>query len=192
MADNMKVQLKDMLKFRNLPVFWKISILPMLAVALVMIGVFAYVLPVTKNKLMEDKKDSTANIVRIACNMVAEYDKRIAQGEFTPEEGKKRAIERIRNFRYGKDDKGYVWINDFEPKLIADPIRPELEGKNLSGYKDPTGKAIYMEFVKIARDNGEGFVEYVWPKPGESEPKPIVSFVKVYKPWGWVIGTGIY
>lgn len=172
--------------------FWKISFFPMLAVSLVMIGLFAYILPLTKNKLMSDKRESTANIVRIAYSMVAEYDQRIAKGEFTPEDGKKRAIERIRNFRYGPDEKGYLWINDLEPKMIMDPTKPELEGKNLSDYKDPNGKAIFMEFIKAVKNNGEGFVEYMWPKPGESEPKPKLSFVKVYQPWGWVIGSGIY
>ncbi|MBF0506448.1 MAG: cache domain-containing protein [Nitrospirae bacterium] len=188
----MKVQVKEMLKFGNLPMFWKISFFPQLAVSLVMIGLFAYILPLTKNKLMSDKRESTANIVRIAYSMVAEYDKRIAKGEFTPEEGKRRAIERIRNFKYGNDGKGYLWINDLEPKMIMHPAKPELDGKNLSDYKDPTGKAIFVEFVKAVKNNGEGFVEYMWPKPGEAEPKPKLSFVKIYQPWGWVIGSGIY
>src|SRR5208337_360458 len=188
----MKVQLKEMLKFGNLPMFWKISFFPMLAVSLVMIGLFAYILPLTKNKLMADKRESTANIVRLAYSMVAEYDTRIAKGEFTAEEGKRRAIERIRNFKYGTDEKGYLWINDLEPKMIMDPTKPELDGKNLSDYKDPNGKAIFMEFIRAVKNNGEGFFEYMWPKPGESEPKSKLSFVKIYQPWGWVIGSGIY
>ncbi len=188
----MKVQVKEMLKFGNLPMFWKISFFPVLAVSLVMMGVFAYVLPLTRNKLTEDKKESTANIVRIAYSMVAEYDKRIAKGEFSPEEGKRRAIERIRNFRYGSDGKEYLWINDLEPKMIMHPTDPELEGKNLSDIKDPNGKAIFVEAVKAVKNNGQGFIEYMWPKPGEPKPKPKISFVKLYQPWGWVIGSGIY
>ncbi len=184
----MKVQLR----FINLPMFWKISIFPMLAVSFVMIGVFSYVLPMTYKKLMEVKKENAANVVRIACSIVAEYDKRIAKGEFTPEEGKRRAIERIRNFRYENDGKGYVWINDIEPRMIMHPMKPELDGKNLSDYRDPRGKAIFVEFARVAKDKGHGFVEYLWPKPGESEPKPKLSFVNIYKPWGWVIGSGIY
>lgn len=188
----MKVQVKEMLKFGNLPMFWKISIFPMIAVGLVMIGVFAYVLPLTKTKITEAKQENVANVVRIASGIAVEYDRRIAKGEFTPEEGKRRAIESIRNLRYESDGAGYLWISDLEPKMIMHPTKPELNGKNLSDYKDPNGKAIFLEFVKTVKNNGEGFVEYLWPKPGESEPKPKLSFVKIYQPWGWVIGSGIY
>jgi methyl-accepting chemotaxis protein len=76
--------------------------------------------------------------------------------------------------------------------MIVHPIKPELDGKDISDYADPHGKKLFVEFVKVCKENGEGFVEYMWPKPGFAQPVPKVSFVKAYKPWEWVIGTGIY
>ena len=46
--------------------------------------------------------------------------------------------------------------------------------------------------VKTCQANGEGVVDYHWPKPGKDEPVSKISYVKLFKPWGWIIGTGIY
>ena len=189
---SMNFNLKDFIKFRNLPVFWKISFMPVLAVGLMMIGVFSYVLPLTKDKLTDSRKNNASDIVSIAYNLVAEYDRRVAKGEFTLEEAQKRAKERISNFRFGDDGKGYIWINDLEPKMLLHPLSPDLEGKNLSDFKDQNGKLFIMEAVKVCKENGEGSVKYVWPKAAGEKPLPKISYVKLYKPWGWIIGSGLY
>jgi len=72
------------------------------------------------------------------------------------------------------------------------PIRPQLEGKDQSDNKDPSGKPIYLEFVKAAKAGGAGFVDYVGIKPDTKQPEAKISYVKLFEPWGWVIGTGVY
>jgi len=186
----MSTNRRDLIRFRNLPLFWKISIMPVLAVALMMIGVFAYVLPVTKAKFIADKKNNVSDVVNVAYNLIEEYDQRAAKGEFTLEEAKMRALDRISHFRFGKD--GYVWINDLEPKMILHPLNPALNGKNVADLKDHAGKPFFDNILKIAKEKGEGFVEYVWSKSEGAKPSPKISFVKLYKPWGWVVASGMY
>jgi len=94
--------------------------------------------------------------------------------------------------RYGPENKDYFWINDMHPTMIMHPFKPELDGKDLSASKDPNGKKLFVEFVKVCGDKGEGFVDYYWPKYGADKPQPKLSFVKLFKKWGWIIGTGIY
>ncbi|MES2088958.1 MAG: methyl-accepting chemotaxis protein, partial [Pseudomonadota bacterium] len=72
------------------------------------------------------------------------------------------------------------------------PIRPELDGKDLTENKDPTGLQLFMEFVKTVKASGGGFVVYMWPKPGSDKPVDKISYVQGFEPWGWVIGSGIY
>lgn len=72
------------------------------------------------------------------------------------------------------------------------PIKPALNGKDLSNVKDPTGKKLFMEFVDVTRKSGEGFVSYMWPKPGSEVDVEKISFVKLFKPWGWIVGSGVY
>uniref|UniRef100_UPI004047C701 methyl-accepting chemotaxis protein n=1 Tax=Aliarcobacter sp. TaxID=2321116 RepID=UPI004047C701 len=92
--------------------------------------------------------------------------------------------------RYGES--GYFWVNDTNAVIVTHPIKPALNGKDLSAYKDQGGKLIFSEFAAVAKRDGEGFVDYVWPKPGFDKPQLKVSFVKLFKPYNWVIGTGEY
>ena len=78
----------------------------------------------------------------------------VKANKITSEEAKQRAYNAIKAMRYGNDKKDYIWINDFEPKIIMHPIRKELEGKNVSDFKDSNGLFIYQEIVKIAKKNG--------------------------------------
>ena len=91
--------------------------------------------------------------------------------------------------RYGKT--GYYWVNDNSPKMIMHPIKPALNGKNLSKVKDPSNVYLFNEMVKVTNQKGAGFVEYAWDK-GNNNIQPKLSYVKEFKPWGWIIGTGAY
>lgn len=111
-------------------------------------------------------------------------------GKISVEEAKSSAINAIKALRYGESD--YFWINDMTPRMIMHPMKPELDGKDLSDFKDPNGKRLFVEFVETVKSNKAGFVYYLWPKPGFKSPVAKVSYVKGFEPWGWIIGTGIY
>ncbi|MBF0457322.1 MAG: cache domain-containing protein [Nitrospirae bacterium] len=98
---------------------------------------------------------------------------------------------------------GYFWLNDTTlpyPRMIMHPILPELDGKVLNDpiFNCAMGKEknLFQAMAEACDNNeGEGFVDYKWPKPtkdGPSEPVRKLSFVKVYRPWGWIIGNGVY
>ena len=61
--------------------------------------------------------------------------------------------------RYG--DSGYFWVNDTNAVMVIHPIKPALNGKDLSAFKDDAGKQIFSEFAALAKKEGEGFVDYV-------------------------------
>jgi len=97
---------------------------------------------------------------------------------------------------------GYFWINDTTrpyPVMIMHPVTPALEGKIMD---DPnyncaygTNENLFKAFVDVSLKNGEGFVDYQWPKPlknGLTEKTPKISYVKLFKPLNWIIGTGVY
>jgi methyl-accepting chemotaxis protein len=103
---------------------------------------------------------------------------------------KDQAMKIIKSMRYAGDN--YLWINDMKPTMVMHPMRPSMDGSDLSTYKDPNGKFLFNEFVKVCEKDGQGFVDYMWPKPGKDKPVPKLSYVKLFKPWNWVIGTGVY
>jgi methyl-accepting chemotaxis protein len=129
------------------------------------------------------------NAVNTAYGILEAVEKQEGMGL---EEKQKKAMDLIKALRYGPENKDYFWINDMHPTMIMHPYKPDLDGKDLSGNQDPNGKKLFVEFVKVCRDKGEGFVDYYWPKYGADKPQPKLSFVKLFKPWNWVIGSGLY
>ena len=176
--------------YKDWNIFAKIMSLSGLTwLVLVLASMFALV-PFISGLIMKEKKATVSYLVQEATSLLASYQKQVEAGTLTKEEAQKEAAERIAAIRY--DDANYLWINDLGPKMVMHPIKPELNGKDLSENKDPNGKALFVEMAKVCRDSGKGFVDYAWSKPGSTEPVPKISYVELYQPWGWVVGTGIY
>ncbi|MDX9709096.1 MAG: methyl-accepting chemotaxis protein [Trichloromonas sp.] len=143
-----------------------------------------------RSDLQAAKEAMVANAVATAWGVADHYASQAASGVMNRETAQQAAIEALRHTRF--EGNNYFWINDLTPVMIMHPISPELDGKNLSNNRDPEGKALFVEMADVARSKGEGFVKYLWAKPGFSEPVPKLSFVKAVPQWGWVIGAGIY
>jgi methyl-accepting chemotaxis protein len=143
-----------------------------------------------KSQLMLDRQEKIRNLVEVAHATVSHFEKQARDGKLPADDAKKAAMSAVREMRYDKNE--YFWINDFTPTTLMHPIRPELEGKAMSEVKDPTGKVLFVEFVKVVKASGAGYVDYLWPKPGSEAPVPKISYVKGFEPWGWIIGTGVY
>jgi methyl-accepting chemotaxis protein len=96
----------------------------------------------------------------------------------------------IRSLRY--DDTNYFWINNYQPAMVMHPIKPALEGKDLTNNKDPDGTPIFDEIVDVVKKSAEGNVPYKWPKPGSDKPVDKIAYVKGFNQWQWIIGSGVY
>lgn len=143
-----------------------------------------------KHAMYAAKEEKTRQVVETAMGILEHLHRLENSGAVTQVAAQKAALEQIRTLRYGADD--YFWINDQGPTMIMHPIRPELDGKDLSSVKDPSGKALFNEMVSVVRQQNAGMVPYLWAKPGHEDPEPKISYVQLFKPWGWILGTGIY
>jgi methyl-accepting chemotaxis protein len=142
-----------------------------------------------RHTMLEDRQVKTRHVVETSYGVVAHYGALAASGTMKREDAMSQALSVLRGLRY--EEKEYFWINTLEPFMVMHPMKPELDGKDLSDLKDPNGKRIFVEFANAAKQGG-GFVDYYWPKPGADKPVSKISYVKLYEPWGWVIGSGIY
>jgi methyl-accepting chemotaxis protein len=140
--------------------------------------------------LLAEKLVKTRNLVEVPYSVIEKQYESETQGKISRAEAQRRAIDAIKSMRYDGDN--YFWINDEHPTMVMHPMKPELDGKDLTSLKDPDGRAVFVEFVRAAQSTSGGSVSYLWPKPGADKPVPKLSFVKRFAPWGWVIGTGIY
>lgn len=160
------------------------------ATILALVALFAVVLINSRNELLNDRKEKVRNLVETAHTQIAYYEQQVKTGKLELAAAQQLAMDALRNARY--DGKEYFWINDYHPKMVMHPIKPELQGEDLTNNKDATGKQHFVEFVNVVKRDGAGFVDYLWSKPGLEAPLPKLSYVKGFEPWGWIIGTGIY
>lgn len=168
----------------------KIMGISVLTLALAAGAVLLYLLPFFSDRLMEGRLNRSANLVEVAWSLLGDYVQDVRTGRLSEDEAKRRAMVRLGGLRFGQDN--YFWINDFDGVMLMHPLLPQLKGKSLLEDQDEQGKYYMREMLEAARSKGEGYVEYIWPKPGSLEPAPKISYVKVFEPWGWIVGCGIY
>jgi len=140
--------------------------------------------------LYQAKAQKTQHVVQVASGILNYYHDLESAGTLSREVAQKQALSVIRGLRYNQTD--YFWINDLRPVMVMHPANPKLEGQDLSGIKDPDGYALFNEMVTLAKAKGAGMIDYRWPKPGASAPVQKTSYVQLFEPWGWIVGSGVY
>jgi len=140
------------------------------------------------------------NMLDIIEGILKENALKVRSGKMTLRKAQSQAREIIRKARY--DKVGYFWINSTDlphSKMIMHPVFPELEGKILDDKKYECalgkGKNLFTAFVEETEKKGEAFVDYIWPKKlenGTMHDVPKLGYVRKFKEWNWIVGTGIY
>jgi signal transduction histidine kinase len=140
-------------------------------------AVFALIVPAMRETLLDRKREVIRELTQSAWSILAEYDKEVAAGVLSKPEAQRLAVLRIEHLRYGKEGKDYFWITDMAPRMVMHPYRTDLNGQDVSGFRDPKGNPVFLEFVRVVKEQHEGYVEYVWQwkttPPGSAE-----SYVK--------------
>lgn len=165
----------------------------LLTIVLFSAALFAVILPSVEKAFMERKREMIRELTQSAWDVLAFYQAQEKRGLLTRAQAQELAKGQLRAMRYGSEGKDYFWVNDLEPRMVMHPYRPDLEGKNVADFRDPHGKRLFSEVVRVVKDRGQGYVDYMWQwKDDPAHVVPKVSFVKQFAPWGWVVGTGIY
>ncbi|HZH57912.1 MAG TPA: methyl-accepting chemotaxis protein [Burkholderiaceae bacterium] len=136
------------------------------------------------------RMNATVGHVEIATAVLEHFYDLERSGTLSREEAQAQAARAIGRLTY--EDSGYFWIHDRGLKMVMHPKSPDLNGRDLSSTRDTDGKAFFQEMVEVSDRQGGGFVEYKWQNPGEPAATPKISYVHMFKPWGWVVGSGIY
>ena len=201
-------------RFKNWRIQYKIMLISVISVAVMVTGLFAYLLPLIETRIMNEKKDATRHIVELAMGIVEHQNADVKAGKISLEQAQREAAGLLKHLRYEK--KEYVWINDLGkpvPRMIMHPTVPALDGTVLDdakfnkatsmsdGLQDASQKIemknLFVTFNEVVGRAGNGFVNYEWPKPKAgggttAELYTKLSYVKKFEPWGWVLGSGIY
>jgi len=91
----------------------------------------------------------------------------------------------------------YIFVLDFEGKTICHPARPSHEGRRLVELRDPDGKPIIELIIRqLAGGAPDGWVHYLWPRPGQTVLTWKSSYVRRARSPDdgafYIVGSGLY
>jgi len=153
--------------------------------------IFAGALNTLDAEVLAGRKTKIQNLIQSADAMVRYFHNEAAAGRMSEANAKAAALTILASSRYGNDD--YFWVHDVSNHMVMHPVSPELNGRDLDNIHDNNGIPVFVGLTTAARSSPEGgFYFYDWPKPHSQPSVSKVSYVKLFEPWGWVIGTGIY
>ncbi len=169
-------------------------ILPtVLAISLFVGTTFVLFLPTMERALLDRKREMIRELTNSAWSILTEAHRQERAGLLTRPAAQELAKTRVESMRYGREGKDYFWLQDMHPRIVMHPYRTDLNGQDVTEFRDPRGTRIFVEFADVVRRKSEGYVEYVWQwKDDPARLAPKESYIRGFEPWGWILGTGIY
>ncbi|MGA7070376.1 methyl-accepting chemotaxis protein [Bradyrhizobium sp.] len=138
--------------------------------------------------MMEDRRAKLQDIVTLAHEALDYNYQTSRQTGLSEADTMERAKALLRNMRFGKGD--YVYAIDRQGVAVSNP-NPKVEGKNLLDAVDPDGFPYVRRQLELA-PNGGGFMTFRFPRAAGGNPIPKLVYSVEFKPYGWVVGAGIY
>ncbi|MFM0109134.1 methyl-accepting chemotaxis protein [Paraburkholderia rhynchosiae] len=164
--------------------------LPLILSLLCLAGISIYNAYQTRQVRLDERKADLIHAAQIALSVVKTSGDDAAAGTLPLAEAQKRAMARIRNMRYGED--GYIEIINSQRRVLMHPANAKLDGKDAADYKDPNGVYLFRDIVAVIKRDGQGFTAFSAPKPGATGASPKIAYSVTYRPWDWILMTGLY
>ena len=123
--------------------FARIVLPTLLTVVLFLAAIFYIIIPTIEKNSVDRKREMIRELTNSAWNILAKFEYDEQKGILSREQAQKQAIDQIKNLHYGQHMKDYFWINDMHPTMVIHPYRIDLNGKDLTDYKDPNGKLTF-------------------------------------------------
>ena len=143
-----------------------------------------------QRSLLEEKMAGVDTALNTANSILAYYAGQVDNGHMSLALAQRQAAEVVGTLRYLGDN--YLLILDLDYRMIMHPTAPALVGKALGDFKDQNGKPFSRQFVDGARQQGRVLVDYYFPRANGGPAEYKLSEARLFKPWGWVVASGIY
>ena len=169
------------------------TVLGVVSIVMFIVSFYAIIIPMFERSVMDRKKEMLHELTNTAWSVLAEYDEEYKAGRITLNQAQALATEEVGKMRYGSEQKNYFWITTTDPVMVNHPYRSDLNGKSLVDYADKHGNKLFVDAADLVSENGEGIIQYYWKRKDDAPSEvPKLSYVKAYKAWNWIVGTGIY
>lgn len=170
----------------------KLLLVGIIPISIFVLFTFIYIIPNFKAQVYNQVDNQIKDDIENAYSVANYYYSLEQKGKLSTAEAQSQAEAAIKVMRYGTD--GYYWIDNTDMISIMHPIKPQIVGKSRAQEQDAKGKYLCQEYIKGAIENKTKgyYCDFWYPKPGTTVASPKRGYVKLFQPWHWVIGTGIY
>ncbi|WMJ69082.1 methyl-accepting chemotaxis protein [Stenotrophomonas sp. 24(2023)] len=175
--------------FGNLSVRRKLNLLTVL-IALGVIALSVIAARMQYLDLVQTRETALKVQVELSNGILEHYQRLATTGELSEPQAKAAALQALESMR-AEGDTFYYNVFDTGYELLMHPFRKDLENTNVKDFKGADGVPVYLLQVDAAKAGG-GYVNYTWPKPGSEKPVAKVSYSGLFKPWNWVVTSGVY
>jgi len=180
----------------NLSISKKLCVIILAVILVFVISMLIASRPLTRT-IHEARNNTARAAAEVGFGIIKHHYDEYQAGRLTQDEAQAAALNILKQLRY--EGVEYFWVNDNNlpyPSMIMHPTNPALDGKVLNNpaYNVAMGRDqnLFQAFAEVCQKNGEGFVDYLWPRPGSTEAVPKISYVKEFSEWNWIVGTGVY
>jgi len=171
----------------------KIMIMGTASLLLFVLIILVYIIPSIRSDSIEKKRIGLKDNVEISISLMDAMKFESVNGRMSEDEALNKAIYYTGKFRYGQEKMDTVWILNSEGVIYSMPYREDLVGKNIASIQEPEKLEAYKRMVGLCIEKGEGFVEYNSQYKSEvTKIVPVISYVKIYKPFNFIVGASIY
>ena len=178
-----------MISFRQMRVSTRLAFAGF-AVFLGLALIAVYTLVQIRNDALAAHSTRLKDLVEVSQGIIGNYQKLEADKKLTHEEAQLQAKEALRPLRFGSDD--YFFLYDFDGRAVMVAGNPKMEGDVFLGKTDKKGFKMWDAIVETGKGPGKGYVEYWFPRAGQTEAKPKMAYVLGVPDWKWIVGTGVY
>ena len=160
------------------------------SIGLLWLAAFGLVLPEVRQTLLENRRQAVHQKVVDARRLIDALAEQA--GDEAPEVARRQVLEHVRRLYARGHSADYVWIHTLDGQVLLHP-RQDLEGTpDASTDAGAQALRVVAKSNQLVRSQSEGFVEYDWVRPGTGHTGRKISYVQMYAPWGWVVGSGLY
>lgn len=176
---------------KNVSIRVKILSLVVAIVSLFLVFVFVWVIPNIKDGLYAERLLALKAPVEMVYTYLDSMQTKVIANEISKEEAINEILQTVASLKY-EGGKNYVWINDNEDVMLCHP-NSKLINTDMSDRADKNGVRFINEMTKVTTTNGEGYVEYHFPKPNNLDLHLLkISYGKYHQYWKYVVATGVW
>ena len=160
--------------------FWTIVLPTLLTIGLFILLIFRFIIPYFEQNMLLQKKEMIRELISASVSIADTCRQQALAGKMSEAAAQAAAILQIRNIRYGTGNKDYCWITDLRPRMIQHPYRPDLNGTDLGGFRDPRASGSswkWCAWSKTAAPATSITCGSGWTIPAASSPRSPMSAI---------------